>query len=285
MKILDLKETETRGNRDFPVEAYPLDASHPRYRMPTHWHAEYEIIQVRMGAFHYEIGQEHGVALPGDLLFVNSGVIHGGIPADGEYRCIVFDTMLLKTDAGNACGRMLAAFHEGDLAVRCKLPADEALQGIVEPLFTLLVEQPKGFELLAQGYIYQFFGVVMQSGYYEQSDGSEGKKWVAQLKDAISLIERAYGSQLTLAALAQEAGMSKKYFCHFFKRMTRYSPIEYLNRHRVEMACYKLMSDTHNVTELAYACGFNDLSYFIRVFKRIVGMTPKQYAGLYRAGA
>lgn len=279
MRLLDLKETQKRGNYDFPVETYIISSGHPRYVMPMHWHEEYEMIQVQKGSFRYAIGQISGVAMPGDLLFVGSGELHSGVPEAGEYRCVVFDAMLLKADEGSAAGRMLAAFREGHLAVRCRLPAeDAALAAVVSQLFAALEDKPKGFELMAQGCIYQFFALVAQNGYYEQRDGSDGKKWVAQLKDAISLIEREYAAHLTLAELARAAGMSKQYFCHFFKRMTGCSPIEYLNRHRIEMACYRLMSGAQNVTELAYACGFNDLSYFIRAFKRIVGVTPKQYA-------
>ncbi len=77
--------------------------------------------------------------------------------------------------------------------------------------------------------------------------------------------------------------MSPKYFCHFFKQMTQYTPIEYLNRRRIEAACYRILSGWQSMTELTYECGFSDLSYFIRVFKRIVGVTPKQYALTRRA--
>lgn len=272
MGILALKETEVRGHRDFPVEAYPVTESHPRYVMPVHWHGEYEIIQVISGTFQYTIGQVKGTAGPGEMLFVGSGVLHGGMPHGCEYHCIVFDAQLLRVE-------------ESDLAVCCRLPAeDTALAAIVDGLFHQLVKKPRGYELQAQGFMYQFFGRVMEMGYYEPGDGSGGKKWVSQLKEAISLIEQEYAAPLTLSQLAQAAGMSKKYFCHFFRQMTRYSPIAYLNRHRVEVACYRLMAEEQSVTELAFECGFNDLSYFIRVFKGIVGVTPKQYAMLHRAG-
>lgn len=286
MRILELKETEVRGNRLFPIEAYPVTLQHPRYRMPLHWHVEFEIIKVVRGSFHYNIGQESGTARPGDLLFVGSGVLHGGMPEDSEYRCIVFDSSLIAREESSADGKALSSFSKGEYAIKAQLPShDTQLSSIFDLLFQLLTEKPDGYELQAQGMLYLFFGWVLQKKYYEKGGDGGGKKWVAQLKEAIALIENEYASPLTLEELAQAAGMSRKYFCHFFKQMTRYSPIEYLNRHRVEVACYKLMAGLSNVTDIAYECGFNDLSYFIRMFKRIVGMTPKQYALLRQAMA
>lgn len=283
MNILALKETAVRGNFDFPVGAYRVDEKHPRYVMPTHWHEEYEMIRIVRGSFQYAIGRERGVAQPGDLLFVNSGEFHGGVPKDSQYHCVVFNSLLLEKDENSAGGKTLAAFHRGERSVCCQLPArDGDLPLIFDRLFQLLLDAPRGFELQVQGLLYQFFGIITQNGYYERKDGGHSKKWIAQLKEAISLIESEYSEPLTLASLAQSAGMSEKYFCRFFKQMTRYSPIEYLNRHRIEVACYRLMSGTQSVTDIAYDCGFNDLSYFIRMFKQIVGMTPKQYALLHR---
>ena len=90
-------------------------------------------------------------------------------------------------------------------------------------------------------------------------------------------METGYAGAVTLATLADAAGMTPQYFCTFFQQMTGRSPIEYLNGHRIEVACAQLSLGNYSITDLAYECGFNDLSYFIRVFKRYKGVTPKQY--------
>lgn len=278
MKLADYKESKARGSFDFPVEAYHLHTGHPRYRMPVHWHEEFEIIYVFSGGFSYEIGQKSGVARAGDLLFVNSGVFHGGIPQRGEYGCIVFDLNALVKEGGGAA-RLLAPFLSGGAEVLTRLPAHKSTVAPVTALFSVLTEKPQGFELVAQGLIFQFFGALVQGEYFKPaSDKAGNKKQISQLKDALYLIENEYSSPLTLDQLALSANMSSKYFCSFFKQMTSFTPIEYLNRHRIEVACYRMQSGWRNMTELTYECGFNDLSYFIRVFKSIMGVTPKQYA-------
>lgn len=59
--------------------------------------------------------------------------------------------------------------------------------------------------------------------------------------------------------------------------MTHRTPIEYLNYYRLERASYLLTSTDLPVTQVAMDCGFNDLSYFIRSFKKYRGITPKKY--------
>ena len=59
--------------------------------------------------------------------------------------------------------------------------------------------------------------------------------------------------------------------------MTHHTPIEYLNICRIEHACYQLITTGDSVTDIAFNCGFNDLSYFIKTFRRYKGTTPKRY--------
>ena len=53
--------------------------------------------------------------------------------------------------------------------------------------------------------------------------------------------------------------------------------MDYLNRQRIEQACFQLAATDDSITEVAYKCGFNDLSYFIRTFRKYKGVTPGRY--------
>jgi len=77
--------------------------------------------------------------------------------------------------------------------------------------------------------------------------------------------------------MAQKANMSQKYFCSFFKEMTSKTPMEYLILYRIECSARKLKSTDMSVTDVALSCGFNDLSYFIKTFKKIKGCTPAKF--------
>jgi AraC-like DNA-binding protein len=53
--------------------------------------------------------------------------------------------------------------------------------------------------------------------------------------------------------------------------------MDYLSYYRVERACHLLAATSVTVTETAYRCGFNDSSYFVKIFKKYKGTTPRQY--------
>ena len=98
-----------------------------------------------------------------------------------------------------------------------------------------------------------------------------------QLKQASEFIGSSYTSSITLQDISDSVYMTPKYFCRFFHEMTHHSPIDYLNYYRIERACYLLLTTNQTITEVAYNTGFNDLSYFIKIFKKYKGITPKQY--------
>ena len=94
---------------------------------------------------------------------------------------------------------------------------------------------------------------------------------------ALEFMESSYNLPLTLEEISGSVNMSPKYFCRFFHEMTHRTPIDYLNYYRIERACYQLITTNLSITEIAYASGFNDLSYFIKTFKKYKGTTPKKY--------
>ena len=285
MQYLEYKESAEHGSFGFPIEIYHLNVTHPRYVMSCHWHPEYEVIRIREGRFSYVMEGESGVAGPGDILFVNGGFLHAGTPENCVYECIVFDlNMLLKQM--DVCHSVLREFHEHNFLLRQRIPAEsEALHDTVNRLFEVLTRKACGYQLVTQGLLYQMFGHIVEKKHYiENSNEKYGaERRTKQLKNVLELIEENYSSVITLSQLAQAAGMTPKYFCHFFQVMTGRTPIDYLNHHRVEVACLHIMARKRPVTELAYECGFNDLSYFIRVFKRYKGTTPKQYCKQLRS--
>ena len=62
-----------------------------------------------------------------------------------------------------------------------------------------------------------------------------------------------------------------------FKEYTGSSPVDYLNKLRIDRACFEISVNRKNATEAAYATGFNDQSYFSKVFRKYRGISPTEY--------
>lgn len=95
--------------------------------------------------------------------------------------------------------------------------------------------------------------------------------------NAIKYININYNEQLTLDDISRLNNVSKYHFARRFKAATGHSFKDYLNRKRVEKAKALIRTKRLNIAEACYEVGFNDLSYFGRVFKKIEGKTPTDY--------
>ena len=84
MQYINYQESWQRGTADFPMEYHHVSPSHPQYVMSLHWHVEFELIRILKGTLHLTIDEEEFDALAGMFIFVPAGVLHEGMPDDGE---------------------------------------------------------------------------------------------------------------------------------------------------------------------------------------------------------
>lgn len=90
-------------------------------------------------------------------------------------------------------------------------------------------------------------------------------------------INNNYTENIKLSDVAKLIGMSDSSFSHFFKNKTRMNFVDYVNDIRIGYAAIMLYETTNTISEVCYKCGFNNISNFIRVFKRKKGETPSDY--------
>jgi AraC-like DNA-binding protein len=94
---------------------------------------------------------------------------------------------------------------------------------------------------------------------------------------ARAIIAERHASELSLTELAQAVNMSAFYFCKTFKKATGMTFTDYLARVRVEKVKDLLMNRNRRISEAAYEAGFQSLSQFNRLFRRIAGESPTAY--------
>ncbi|RKN86322.1 AraC family transcriptional regulator [Paenibacillus ginsengarvi] len=97
------------------------------------------------------------------------------------------------------------------------------------------------------------------------------------IRRSIQLMQSQYALPLTLEELAACAGMSRYHFCRTFHMKTGLQPMQYLRKVRIEKASAQLSQTRKTIETIARDTGFDGSSYFIRVFKLLVGMTPNEY--------
>ena len=277
MWYLASHEHAVRDTFDFPIELYYVDQNHPRYEMPFHWHMEHELILILEGSLDLSVEGETFRLEKEDCMLVGDGSVHGGVPENCVYECLVFD--LERFLAGTtACGQRLLRLMEGGARLEGKFPAGTPPAELVSRLFQAMETESPGYEFTTMGLLWQLWGELVTHRLYSPGpDHPRDARRTTAVKNVLRRIREDFGKPLTLEQLAAEAALEPKYFCRVFRQITGRTPISYLNYYRVECAAELLCSTGRSVTEIALECGFQDAGYFSRVFRRLKGEQPHHY--------
>ena len=100
-------------------------------------------------------------------------------------------------------------------------------------------------------------------------------RWQAKRLDAY--IRDHIGSCLKVRELAAQLQLSSGHFSRMFKLTFRETPTAYLMRQRVRYAQERMLTSDRSLAQIALDCGFSDQSHFSRVFRRVVGRTPRRW--------
>ncbi len=101
----------------------------------------------------------------------------------------------------------------------------------------------------------------------------EGKR----LNDIFNFTMQAYDRPIQLGEVAEVANMTSTAFCRYFKQHTRKTYLDFLNEYRIGQACKLLAEKDKPIAQIAFDCGFNNLSNFNRKFKVVMSMTPREF--------
>ena len=154
------------------------------------------------------------------------------------------------------------------------LASDTRAESIFEisSRFLLLISQEKDFENLC--YLLQEMVEDYTDIMFHENDMSN-----YHIRKALQFMAENYAQQLTLEIVAEHVKLSPSYFSTLFRRVTGISFRSWLCQIRVEESKLLLLHTNFPLSDIAIAVGFTDQSYYCKVFKRIVGITPGKYRG------
>lgn len=261
-----------------------MNRFHPRFDMPFHYHAEFELIRLLKGRLHMMLNERTYELGPDDYLLISGGTVHGGHPEDqaSVYECVVFDPSGLFDLSRPDMAEMLEILEGRDILNeffnRREFPE---LCRSCDVLLNLSQAQGKSHNcLLACGQVLNIFGFMLEYGCYSTCRGRVPERYLKhldRLQRLFRYIYDNYSRSIGLEDMARALSLSPKYFCRFFKELTGQRPIEYLNNFRIECAASLLSSTELSISEIAYSCGFSDPCYFNKLFRRRKQTTPRAW--------
>lgn len=97
-----------------------------------------------------------------------------------------------------------------------------------------------------------------------------------RIRETMNYINEHFAEPLTLSSLARMVHLSPSRFAHLFSEQLGQSPISYLEGKRIERAREKLVMTSQSISTIAYSVGFSSPSYFSKVLKKTLGMSPRE---------
>lgn len=280
-------EKKKHTSSDFPYNTYlcsiPLDFS----SVPIHWHSEMEIIVIKKGHGLVYVDLTPIDVSYGDIIFVLPGQLHSIHQKNNdemEYENIIFKTELLMSQSMDLCN---TAFFQPVFDGTAPFPTsitklDSCYHEIINciNLIDSLCDQKSfGYQISLKGHLYQMFYLIISSA-QNKHPLSHNKKNLEKLKLILSYIQEHYASPITIDEIADACHYSSSHFMKFFKENMGISFVQYLNDYRLNLAADMLRGNTDSVLEIALRTGFDNLSYFTRMFKKKYGLTPGKYRTL-----
>ena len=127
----------------------------------------------------------------------------------------------------------------------------------------------------SRGIVYQLLAHFIKRAQEKSKNGDE------RLEKALAYIHNHINENLNINELAELTCLSKAHFIRLFKQEVKTTPLQYINRRKMEMAQLTLVTSDTPVKDVAFALGFEDYSYFNRLFKKMTGVTPQEYRSSY----
>lgn len=254
-------EYHSQINNNFPFIIHPSRVT-SGVCCHLHWHESLEILNCTEGSG-VVIIDSHPIKMEkGATIVINSGYSHAIFSDENvAYNCFIIGDVFLKEVVGLP-----------DICTFAPLIYDDVLSMHLNTCLKEFEEKNNGFELAVKANILSALSVI-----YRFSDKSHPKTDDTYIKQAIKFIRKNFSEDISLDDIADAVGLSKSYFMHKFKTYTGCTANEFLRHTRCSHAKHLLTQSDASISEIAMRCGFSDISYFTKVFKKEIGILPSKY--------
>lgn len=230
------------------------------YNFPSHLHNSFEFVNVNSGEMLVTIDKKTYTLKAGDSVLIFPNQIHELVTLEhsSHFLCI-FSPKLVQA-------------YSATFVDKCPVSNDLKLDEFYIKKLMQLKDDYSIFEL--KGILYSICGIFDRNSEYKMR-GNDKEKLLPKI---FEFVDMQFAGDCSLATLAEYTTYNYVYLSKFFKNCIGISFTDYVNRYRVNEACYKFRNDPNKtVIQTAYECGFTSLRTFNRNFRRITGVTPSKY--------
>ena len=277
----ELKENKPHGTKDDPFSIYHIANVKRSFQIPVHWHDEFEIIYVKSGFLTVSISGENYIGKPGDAFVVSPGNLHfmGSQTGNVDYFTFLFPLKYISFRTDDILDdKLLEPLNSGHLMISPEIEdtVKEQCEQLVE-IYGVKKEESQSkitAQIKTKIILLQFILELWKKGFIVEND-TGGKNTVE--KEMVSYIQQNFTGKILLKEFGEQFHLSEKYISRYFKEHFHITISQYVTYLRLEHAKQLLQDTDIPVTEIAMQSGYQNVSYFIRSFKKTYGMSPLKY--------
>ena len=280
----DGKEKVIHKTNNLSAAVYKDDVA--VYPIAWHWHEEFELLHLLEGSIQFLIGTSQIELHGGEAIFINSQMLHRAWNVKEQscpYHSIVFHPLLI---GGNETSVFWRKYIQ-PIIIHTALPymilrEDNGWQSSVidwiEEAWREMKSREEGYEFEVRRCLSNcVFKVYQNSDGYMSPPSEIQIRKQERTKTMILFIEEHMAEEITISDIAASAYISSTECMRCFKEILHTTPIRFLKQIRLRRAEKLLSSTDLKVEEIGLKCGFHEMSYFARSFRKEYGANPLSY--------
>lgn len=266
----------------------------PEYfaNVPMHWHSEFEMNYLYRGMGEFICGNRKFEAVEGDILIMPPNMLHTAYPCKDHvliYDAFVFSPVLLGANSNDRCtAECIRPLINGNVKIDVHIHPGtdnyDSVRDMAEQILSCVHKNSPRTDLLLKSELMRLFWTLECDGnIIFQQDSGNGHDEI--IRPVLEYMAGNYQNEITIEQLAGLAHLSKSYFMKCFKETVGVGAIEHLAQLRLNAACDALSTTGDKIADIAFRCGYSNLSNFNRQFLKKIGCSPDEYRkrGLVRA--
>lgn len=281
-----LRETKVHGTEGFPIGVYLDDfADFENGYICWHWHEEVQLTMIIEGAFTCQVETNEIHLAEGDIVFINSGLMHQIRPcklAQGKLYSFIWRGELIGGSRGSDIYQeCVVPVINGNLPCikwDSKSPGYSKIAASLHEIVRLYMQKEPAYQLKISVLLSDLW-----LGIFDQVPGENAvvsaslERDKRRVKAAIQYMQENYQEQLRLDDIADAAYVSRSELCRSFQRTINMTPMEFLMQYRVRQSTVLLKNRDLRVLDIAEMTGFCSPSHFGSYFHKYMGCTPREY--------
>ena len=275
------RESVQHGTAWFPCAGY-LDL----YRgdsYPWHWHDEMEVAYAASGSITVSVNGSACVLEEGEGIFINARVPHAYSAGEGEAalpNILFLPSLLYGAKDSVFWSKYMQKAESAGLSYihfRPAVPWQHSALKAAEEAFRCLSEEAYGYEWRVRAALSELMLQICQNSVEQPRENGRNRTDIDRLRKMLAYIQAHYAEPIRLEQIAASAAVSRRECLRIFQRVAGVSPKQHVIGLRLRRA-KQLLADTDlPLSEVCGLCGFQDQSYFTRVFREKNGVPPAKY--------